>query len=100
MNATQSGDVNVQHLTTEQLNTLQSDLAEVRAAFRNQGTHEADESVGLVAAAEKAAKEGDESKMLAFLKQIPAKAWDIGKDVISAALLAYLKTHGVIPSVS
>lgn len=97
MNATQSGDVNVQHLTTEQLNTMQSDLAAVRAAFRNQGTLEADESVGIVAAAEKAAKEGDESKMLAFLKQIPAKAWDIGKDVISAALLAYLKAHGIVP---
>jgi hypothetical protein len=35
--------------------------------------------------------------MLGILRQIPAKAWDIGKSVISGALLAYLKAHGIIP---
>ena len=97
LNASQTGNVNVQHLNSEQLIALQPDLASVRAALRGHGSLEADESIGLLAGAEKAAKEGDEGKMIGLLKQVPAKAWDIGKPVISAMLLGYLKTHGIIP---
>jgi hypothetical protein len=97
MNASQAGNVNVQHLTTEQLNALQPELAALRATLKAHDILEADEGVGLLAGAEKAAKDGDESKMLGLLKQIPAKAWELGKPVISAALLGYLKAHGLIP---
>ena len=97
MNASQTGNVNVQHLEIAQLNALQADLAAVRAAFRSHGSLEADETVGLLAGAEKAAKEGNEGTMLALLKQIPAKGWDVAKDVLSTATIAYLKAHGLIP---
>lgn len=97
MNASQTGNVYVQQLTAEQLNTLRPELAAVRAALKAQGSLDADENVGVLAKAEKAAGEGDEDKMLGILKQIPAKVWDIGKGVLSGTLLAYLKAHGIIP---
>ncbi len=54
--------------------------------------------VGLLARAEKAAGEKDEDKMLGCLKEIPSKAWEIGKAVVPQVLLHYLKLHGMAQS--
>jgi hypothetical protein len=51
--------------------------------------------VGLLASAEKAAGEKDESKMFGYLMQIPSKAWGIGKVVAPQVLLHYLKLRGL-----
>jgi hypothetical protein len=99
LNASQTGNVYVQQLTAEQLIAMQPELAALGAALKAQNTLDAnaDENVGLLASAEKAARAGDEGKMLSILKQVPAKVWDVGKGVISGALVAYLKAHGLIP---
>jgi hypothetical protein len=97
MNASQTGNVSAQQLTIEKLNHLRPALAEVRSAFKKQDDSiDADECVGLLASAEKAAKEANENKMLGFLKQIPERTWEIGKVVIPQVLLSYLKAHGMI----
>jgi hypothetical protein len=99
MNASQTGNVSAQQLTVGELGTLKPVLAEVRSALRKRDDSvDADEHIGLLASAEKAASENNESKMLGFLKQIPEKTWDVSKAVLSEALLAYLKARGIIPS--
>ena len=75
---------------------LRPALAELRAFFKKQEESvDADEYVGLLASAEKAAGEKDEGKMLGYLKQIPSKAWEIGKAVVPQVLLHYLKLRGM-----
>lgn len=96
MNVSQAGNVSVQQLTAGELDELRQALADVRSAFKQQDSIDADEYVGSLASAEKAARAGDEHKMLGFLKQIPERAWDISKVVIPQVLLAYLKAHGYI----
>jgi hypothetical protein len=84
-------------LTVAELNNLQSALAETRAALKTlDDSVDTDESVGLLASAEKAAKEGNEPKVLGLLKQISEKTWDVGKVVIPQMLLSYLKSRGII----
>ncbi len=96
MNASQTGNVSAQQLTVVALDELRPALAEMRAFFKKQEeSTDTDECVGLLASAEKAASEKDESKMLGYLKQIPAKAWEIGKVVLPPVLLHYLKAHGM-----
>lgn len=97
LNASQTGNVFMQQMTVAESSDLRTALAEVRSALKQQGNSiDVDESVGLLASAEKAAQQGDESKVLACLKQVPEKAWDIGKAVIPQILLSYLKAHGLI----
>jgi hypothetical protein len=50
---------------------------------------------GLLAGAEKAAATKDENRMLGYLKQIPSKAWEVGKVVAPQILLHYLKLRGL-----
>jgi hypothetical protein len=96
MNASQTGDVSAQQLTIGELDNLRPALAAMRAFFKKQEESvDADEYVGLLARAEKAAREKDESKMLGYLKQIPRGAWEIGKAVVPQVLLHYLKLHGM-----
>jgi hypothetical protein len=96
MNASQTGNVSTQQLTVGELENLRPALAEMRAFFKKQTESvEADEFVGLLASAEKAAAEKDEHKMLGYLKQIPSKAWEIGKVVAPQVLLHYLKQRGL-----
>jgi hypothetical protein len=96
MNASQTGDVSTRQLTVGELDSLRPALAEMRAFFkRHEESVDADEYVGLLASAEKAAGEKDESTMLGYLKQIPSKAWEIGKAVIPQVLLHYLKLRGM-----
>lgn len=95
MNASQTGNVSAQQLTVGELDNLGPALAEMRAFFKKQDSVEADEYVGLLASAEKAAGEKDESKMLSYLKKIPVGAWDIGKVVVPQVLVHYLKLHGM-----
>jgi hypothetical protein len=96
MNASQTGDVSAQQLTVGELDKLRPALAEMRAFFKQQGeSADVDEYVGLLASAEKAAKEKNESKMLGYLKQIPGAAWEIGKAVVPQVLLHYLKLRGM-----
>ena len=96
MNASQTGNVSAQQLTVGELSNLRPALAEMRTFFKKQGESvDADEYVGLLASAEKAAGEKDESKMLGYLKQIPGRAWEIGKAVVPQVLLHYLKMHGM-----
>jgi hypothetical protein len=96
MNVSQTGNVSAQQLTVEELDDLRPALAEMRAFFKKQeGSVDADEYVGLLASAEKAAGEKDESKMLGYLRQIPSKAWEIGKAVVPQVLLHYLKLRGM-----
>ncbi|HLJ85500.1 MAG TPA: hypothetical protein VKZ53_01675 [Candidatus Angelobacter sp.] len=94
LNASQTGNISVQQITTTALNDLRPELAQMRAFFKKQEESvDTDEYVGLLASAEKAADEKDENKMLGYLKQIPGKAWEIGKAVIPPMLLHYLKAH-------
>ena len=96
MNASLTGNVSAQTLTVAALENLRPALADMRAFFKKQGESvDADEYVGLLASAEKAAGEKDEGRMLGCLKQIPSKAWEIGKTVIPEVLLHYLKLHGM-----
>ena len=96
MNATQTGNVSAQQLTVAALNDLRPALTEMRTFFKKQGESvDADEYIGLLASAEKAVGEKDESKMLGYLKQIPAHAWEIGKAALPQVLLHYLKAHGL-----
>jgi hypothetical protein len=95
MNASQTGNVSTQQLTVRELENLRPALEAMRAFFMKQESVDADEYVGLLASAEKAAGEKDEGKMQGFLKQIPSKAWEIGKVVIPQVLLQYLKLHGM-----
>jgi hypothetical protein len=97
MNASQTGDVRAQQVTINELTNLQSALAETRAAFKGLGDSvDIDESVGYIAGAEKAAKEGNETKVLQLLKQVSEKTWDVGKAVIPQLVLSYLKSHGLM----
>jgi hypothetical protein len=96
INASQTGNVSAQQVVAGGLDDLRPALAEMRAFFKKQeGSLDADEYVGLLASAEKAAAEKDETKIIGYLKQIPSKAWDIGKAVIPEVLLHYLKLHGI-----
>jgi hypothetical protein len=96
MNASQTGNVSAQQLTVGELDNLRSALAEMRAFFKKrEESADADEYVGLLASAEKAAGEKDDSKMLGYLKQIPSNAWEIGKAVVPQVLLHYLKLRGM-----
>ena len=96
INASQTGNVSAQQLTVEELGDLGSALASMRSFFKNQAESvDADEYIGLLASAQKAANEKDEGRMLGCLKQIPSQAWEIGKTVIPQVLLHYLKLHGL-----
>jgi hypothetical protein len=96
MNASQTGNVSAQQLTVGDFENLRPALAEIRAFFKTQQeSAEMDEYVGLLASAEKAAGEKNESKMFGYLKQIPSKAWEIGKVVAPQVLLHYLKLRGL-----
>jgi hypothetical protein len=96
MNATQTGNISAQQLTVAEIDGLRPALAEMRAFFKKQGESvDVDEYIGLIASAEKAAGEKNESKMLNYLKQIPAHAWEVGKAVLPQVLLHYLKARGL-----
>jgi hypothetical protein len=96
MNASLTGNIIAQQIAVSEFESLQPALAAMRTFFKNQeDSLDADESIGLLASAERAASEKDEGKMLACLKQIPAKAWDVGKTVIPQVLLHYLKLNGL-----
>ena len=56
---------------------------------------ETDEHIDYLAAAERAAKEKNESKMLGCLKMIGSKGWDLIKAVAPTALLVYAKANGI-----
>jgi len=96
MSASLTGNASVQQLNIGELQEMRQALAGTRAFFKKQEESvDADECVGLLASAEKAAHEGNEGKMHALLKQVPGKAWEIGKEVIPKVLLHYLKIHGM-----
>jgi hypothetical protein len=96
MSASQTGNASVQQLNIGELQEIRQAIAATRAFFKKQEESvDADEYIGLLASAEKAAHEGDESKMHGVLKQVPGKAWEIGKEVIPKVLLHYLKMHGM-----
>jgi hypothetical protein len=98
MNASQTGDVSAQQITVQELSDIGSALAVVRSHLRVQdGSVDTAEHLGLLASAEKAAVEKNESKMLGYMKQIPGKLWDVAKPVATQALLAYLHLHGLLP---
>jgi hypothetical protein len=95
-NASQTGNVYAQQITVQELADLRTALAEVRTLLKAESQSlETDEQVGLLAMAEKAAADQDESKMLGFLKQIPSKAWDVGKVLVPQVLLHYLRLHNL-----
>jgi hypothetical protein len=98
MNASQTGNVSMQQGVTGDMASLMPALSEMRAFFKAQNSLDADESVGLLAGAEKAMAQKDESKALKLLKQVPKGAWELGKTVIPPLLLAFLKAHGILPS--
>jgi hypothetical protein len=103
MNASQTGNVSAQQLTVGELDNLRAALAAMRTFFKKQEESvDTDEYVGLLSSAEKAAAEKDESRMRGYLKQIPGKAWEIGKAVIPASSAALPETsrHGVVVSLS
>lgn len=96
MNASLTGNISAQQITVAELDNLRPALAMMRAFLKAQPESvESDESIGLLAGAERAATEKDEGKMLACLKQISAKTWEVGKAVIPQVLLHYLKLRGL-----
>jgi hypothetical protein len=96
MSASQTGNASVQQLNVGELNDMRQAIAETRAFFKKQEESvDTDEYIGLLASAEKAAHEGNESKMHGLLKHVPGKAWEIGKEVIPKVLLHYLEMHGM-----
>ena len=96
INASQTGDVHAQTLTVNDFDAIAAYLAEVRSELRKrEPTVETDEYIGYLAAAERAAKEKDESKMLGCLKQVGSKLWDLTKVVAPQALLLYAKYKGI-----
>jgi len=96
MSASQTGNASVQQLAIAELKDIGQAIAQTRAFFKKQeDSIDADEYIGLLASAEKAAHEGNEGKMLDFLKKVPGKAWEIGKAVIPQVLLHYLKMRGM-----
>jgi hypothetical protein len=96
MNASQTGNVSTQQLTVGELDDLHKALGQMRAFFKAQAeSADNDEYVGLLAGAERAAATKDENKMLGYLKQIPGKAWEVGKVVVPQVLLHYLKLRGL-----
>jgi hypothetical protein len=97
LNASQTGNVYAQQITVQELADLRTALAEVRTLLKGESQSlETDEHVGLLAMAERAAADKDESKMLGYLKQIPSKAWDVGKVVVPQVLLHYLRLHNLV----
>lgn len=97
LNASQTGNVYAQQITVQELADLRTALAEVRTVLKAESQSlETDEHVGLLAMAERAASDKDESKMLDYLKQIPSKAWDVGKVVVPQVLLHYLRLHNLV----
>ena len=96
INASQTGDVHLQTLTDNDFDAIAIDLAQVRMELRKQETTlETDEHIGCLAAAERSAKEKNESKMLGCLKMISSKGWDLIKAVAPQALVLYAKAHGI-----
>ena len=98
MNASQTGNVSAQQIVSGDMASLVPALTQMRAFFKEQNSLDADESVGLIAGAEKALSQKDDGKALALLKQVPKGAWAISKAVIPQLLLAFLKEHGVLPN--
>lgn len=96
MNASQTGNVYAQQFTVADFEQLSSALADLRSHLRKQDDSvETDEQLGLLAGAQKAAQEKDESKMLACLRQVSPRVWDITKAVVPQVLLHLLKTQGL-----
>lgn len=94
INASQTGDVHAE--TVNDFDAIAIDLAQVRMELKKrEPSLETDEHIGYLAAAEKAAKEKNESKMLGYLKMIGSKGWDLIKAVAPQALVLYAKAHGI-----
>lgn len=100
MNASQNGDVQIQQLTVSDLELFAASFSDMRALLKQQEPSvEIDESVGLLAGAQRAAASKDEGKMMGYLKQIPTKSWELVKatapQVLSQSLLHFLKEHNL-----
>jgi hypothetical protein len=96
INASQTGDVHAQILTDNDFEAVAIDLAQVRMELKKlEPSVETDENIGYLAAAERAAREKNEGKMLGYLKMIGSKGWDLIKAVAPQALLLYAKANGV-----
>lgn len=96
INATMIGDIATHQTTVNDFAALTAGISALREHFKSINTLEADEYAGILAAAQKAAQEKDESKLVHFIKTIPSKAWEVGKPLITAALSHFLMTHGII----
>jgi hypothetical protein len=93
VNASQTGDV---HVEAVNFDALAIELAQVRMELKQrEPSLETDEHIGYLAAAETAAKEKDENKMLGCLKMIGSKGWDLIKAIAPQALVLYAKAHGI-----
>lgn len=100
--ATQSGNVTITnyHYTQNDYQQLTVDLDAIRTALKAQpSTVDTDETIGLLAAAEKAAGKGDESGVKGYLGQIGKAGWEtlksVGVAVGSEVIKGYLRAHGV-----
>lgn len=99
INASMTGDVIAQWAPSdaEAMRSVQAALSELRANLRSlPPSVEADEALGHVAGAEKAASQGDETRMLTGLKRVSWKPLtELGARVIPEVLLHYLKAHNL-----
>ena len=96
----QLGDTHTNILQIGDMSGLKQELATIRAALKAQPESiEADEVLGSLASAERAAQNNDEHGVKHALSTITKGGWEIVKKVAptvgSQVLLYYLKLHGM-----
>jgi len=96
----QLGDTHTNILQIGDMSGLKQELATIRAALKAQPESlEADEVLGSLASAERAAQSNDEHGVKHALSTITKGGWEIVKKVAptvgSQVLLHYLKLHGM-----
>ena len=85
--------VQARAIGAEDLVNLAAQLHEVRAEMRKRSVHsaDADEEIGLIASAEKAAKVGDGSKAISILKGAGRVTLDVAKSVAAQLVAAAIE---------
>lgn len=97
---TQTGDITIHQYTVNDFKQLTVELDALRAGLRQQtSTVDADETIGLLAGAEKASKENDQPKVTSCLSRISKAGWEMIKTsapkITSEIILHYLRLHGL-----
>ncbi len=98
--ATQTGNVTINQYTVNDFKQLTVELDTLRTALKSQPTTlDADRTIGLLAEAEEASQQNDQTKVTSTLSRISKAGWEMIKtaapNIGSQMLLHYLKLHGL-----